>query len=120
MPLRSGPRPAAMTHLSTIALALLALADPPTGADIVSALENATIDAIARAQPSVVAIARVRGEDPDKTTAIRGEPADRPGRLGTDQKPQKFDFAAPGDFSSGVVIGSGGEILTTYHSLRGA
>src|SRR5437868_2970651 len=59
---RPGPRLDAMTYLSTLTLALLSLADPPTATDIVSALEDATIEAIARAQPSVVAIARIRGE----------------------------------------------------------
>ncbi|MDB5349927.1 MAG: trypsin-like serine protease with C-terminal domain [Planctomycetota bacterium] len=122
-----------MTILSTVALALLSLADPPTAADLVSALETATVEAIARAQPSVVAIARIRGDEPEKTTAIRGELPVRPGpnpidngnlngfaNPGIAARPLRFEGAAPGDFSSGVVIGAGGEILTTYHTLRGA
>jgi serine protease Do len=110
-----------MMHLSLLVLAMFAPpGDPPTAADIVSALETATIDAIAKAQPSVVAIARVRGDDPDKITAIRGEPAAAVAPIGPDNKLQRFQYAAPGDFSSGVVIGADGEILTTYHTLRGA
>ncbi len=111
-----------MLHPSLLVLAMIApLGDPPTAADIVAALESATIDAIARAQPSVVAIARVRGDDPEKTTAIRGEPRAAAPLAGPDNKPlQHLPYAAPGDFSSGVVIGADGEILTTYHTLRGS
>lgn len=115
-----------MTHLTPLALAMLALADPPAPLDVVAALEAATTQAIAKAQPSVVAITRVRGDDPEKTTAIRGQNGMRPGpnpRLGPDGNPlpgSPGDFAPPGDFSAGVVIGEGGEILTTYHTLRGA
>lgn len=111
-----------MTYLSTLTLALVSLADPPSSTDIVSALENATIEAIARAQPSVVAIARIRSEDTDKTTAIRGVTPAPPMNLpaGADGKPVRFDHAAPGDFSSGVVVGPQGQILTTYHTLKGA
>ena len=103
-----------------LVLATFALGDPPTASEIVSALESVTIDAIAKAQPSVVAIARVRGDEPDKTTAIRGiAPASV--LTGLDGRPKRpFNYAPPGDFSSGVVIGADGEILTTYHTLLGS
>ena len=110
-----------MMHVSLLLLAMIAPpGDPPSAADIVAALESVTIDAIAKAQPSVVAIARVRGDDPDKTLAIRGESPVAMAPLGPDNKPQRFQYAAPGDFSSGVVIGPSGQILTTYHTLRGS
>lgn len=110
-----------MIHLSLLLLATLAPpGDPVSAADIVAALETATIDAIARAQPSVVAIARLRGDDPDKTLAVRGESPVAMAPLGPDNKPQRFQYAAPSDFSSGVAIGTDGEILTTYHTLRGS
>lgn len=110
-----------MIHLSLLVLAILSPpGDPVSAADIVAALESATIDAIAKAQPSVVAIARVRGDDPEKTLAVRGESPVAMAPLGPDSKPQRFQYAAPSDFSSGVAIGTNGEILTTYHTLRGA
>ena len=110
-----------MIHLSLLVLAMFASpGDPVSAADIVAALESATIDAIAKAQPSVVAIARVRGDDPEKTLAVRGESPAAIAPLGPDNKPQRFQYAAPSDFSSGVAIGTNGEILTTYHTLRGA
>jgi S1-C subfamily serine protease len=119
-----------MTLATILALALVSQADPPPSqsqakaspADVVAALEEATIEAIARAQPSVVAIARIRGEEPDKTTAIRGQAPDRmpmPPQI-KNARLQRFDRAAPGDFSSGVVIGPGNEILTTFHTLKGS
>ena len=109
-----------------LSLALFSLGDPLTPLDIVASLETVTTQAIAKAQPSVVAITRMRGEDPEKTTAIRGLNGARQGqnpRVGLDGNPLSGtpgDFAPPGDFSAGVVIGERGEILTTYHTLRGA
>ncbi len=109
-----------MTPCLVLALATFVAGDPPTAADIVSALESVTIDSIAKAQPSVVAIARVRNDDPNKTTAIRGS-APVPLAVDVNGKPIRFfNYAPPGDFSSGVVIGSSGEILTTYHTLLGS
>jgi len=112
-----------MLLASLLALASFGPGDPPTPDDIVSALETATIRAIERARPSVVAIARVRGDEPDKTTAILGEPPAVNVPLGPEndpEKPLRFNYAAPGDFSSGVVIGPGKAIVTTYHTLRGS
>ncbi len=116
-----------MPVLTTLALSLLSLADPPSPIDVASAMETATIEAIAKARPSVVAITRVRGDDPEKTSAIRGQNGDRPARNpkvapnGELRAGSPGDFrTAPGDFSAGVVIGDGGEILTTFHTLKGA
>lgn len=109
-----------MLLASLLMIATITPGDPPTPDDIVSAMETATIRAIDRARPSVVAIARVRGEEPEKTTAIKGYPPVVEAPVGPDNRPQKFDYAAPGDFSSGVVIGPDNAILTTYHTLRGS
>ncbi len=60
---------------------ILAWADPPSQepkgsasspADVVAALETAISDAIAKAEPSVVAIHRFKGENSQETTAVRG------------------------------------------------
>lgn len=109
-----------MSVATLIALAALAQGDTPAPVDVVTALENATIRAIDRARPSVVAIARIRGDEPETITAIKGEPPPVNIPTGPDNKPVRFDYAAPGDFSSGVVIGPDNAILTTYHTLRGA
>src|SRR4051794_37339528 len=60
----------------------------PSPPDPIAALEAAMADPIARAEPSVVAIARVKADDEgEETTAVRGKapprrPADDPRRLG--------------------------------------
>jgi S1-C subfamily serine protease len=81
-------------------------------------------DAIAKAEPSVVAIHRNKGENPQETLAVRGKP-----------RPQGFDPRLPRsrltrdgeladqisfDFGSGVVVGAEGQILTAYHVVKGA
>lgn len=102
----------------------------PQSADIVSALESAMADAIAAAEPSVVAILRYRNpRDPDETKAIRGQLPPLPPRPRTSPELRRFmpdDFPDPSaddqpiDFGSGVVIGAKGEILTAFHVVRGA
>ena len=85
---------------------------PPAAIDVATALETALADAIAKAEPSVVAIARERAEN-DVTTAIRGKnPAPPSDPFG----PDTLTF----DYGSGVVIGDKGEILTAFHVVKGA
>lgn len=129
-----------MLNLGPMACLVLMLADPttPSGAasgsplDVVTALESVLGDAIAKAEPSVVAIARVKEQD-EVTTAVkgrtdpskRGNPADDTGierdRQG-DLLPNDV-FGADQvalDYGSGVVIGDRDEILTAFHVVRGA
>lgn len=125
-----------MPHLVPVVFALMALAaDPPTPApaqapspaDIISALETALADAIAKAEPSVVAIARYKDGKGDVTTAVRGM---TPPRHEPDQqfpmgiRRGGLDEAIPdfyaSDFASGVVVGDRNEILTTAHAVKGA
>jgi serine protease Do len=130
-----------MPHLALVIIALLALATPrssdgsppqqekpPSPIDVVSALETALGDAIARAEPSVVAIAREKDGKSDLTTAIRGRmapltlPPEQPfviGNAGIFDDLEGPDYIAS-DFGSGVVIGEKGEILTTFHVVKGA
>lgn len=108
-----------MAILIPLATLLLAVADPPPPAtapvsppDVVTALENALAEAIARAEPSVVAIAREKGDN-EVTTAIRG----KGGAVPTDPfGPDQLSF----DYGSGVVVGPQGQILTAFHVVRGA
>lgn len=128
--------------MTPIALLVLALAVPSDPSDPVAALETAVADAIAKAQPSVVAVTRIPSEG-GKTLAIRGRrpavpaalsnrpiPVDaggnplpdpaRPGFPAPDPAGAPEYYALPGDFGSGVVIGPDGQILTAYHVVKGA
>ena len=123
-----------MPHLALVVLTLLALTDapptqqPPSPSDIVAALETALADAIAKAEPSVVAIAREKDGKSEETTAVRGRmaapppPQDQPFAFGNFRNFEDFD--APdyiaSDYGAGVVIGTRGEILTTFHVVKGA
>jgi serine protease Do len=100
----------------------------PSPAEIVMALETVISDAIARAEPSVVAIHRYKTENSQETLAVRGRTPrqaarelDRRFRLDGRfvRLPEPRDFISV-DFGSGVVVGAHGEILTAYHVVRGA
>jgi S1-C subfamily serine protease len=104
--------------------------DPPgpSAAEIIASIERVMSDAIAKAEPSVVAIARVKGDNPQETQAVRGRR--RPLDVHEPGRPLLFPRARPPsieqfnlisfDFGSGVVIGNRGEILTLFHVVRGA
>lgn len=104
-----------MSNLVSVATLLLLWGAPPAPSaptDLVSALENAVADAIERAEPSVVAVAREKSEN-DATTAIRGRnPLGPAGPL----SPDTLMF----DYGSGVVVGESGQILTAFHVVKGA
>jgi serine protease Do len=96
----------------------------PAAADIVASIESVMADAIARAEPSVVAIHRDKNPGSQETLAVRGR---KPSPLF--QEGNRFDIPVPRqvqedfmsfDFGSGVVIGDQGEILTAFHVVRGA
>ncbi len=134
-----------MPHLVAVVLALLTQANPaatqepqarsspaqqaPSPLDVVSALEAALADAIAKAEPSVVAIAREKDSNGEQTTAIRGRmnpptpPQEQPivgfNAGGFAFEIDERDYIAS-DYGSGVVVGDKGEILTTFHVVRGA
>jgi serine protease Do len=101
----------------------------PSAMELVSVLETVMADAIAQAEPSVVAIARVKGED-EETTAVRGRHPTRPPEPEADlgpflqprvepDDPIKNDFLSY-DYGSGVVIGEKNQILTAFHVVKGA
>jgi S1-C subfamily serine protease len=100
--------------------------DPPepSAAALVAAVENAIADAIAKAEPSVVAIHRNKSENSQETLAVRGRRRSRnlptffPSRI--PQQDLDLSNMISFDFGSGVVIGDHGEILTLYHVVRGA
>jgi len=88
---------------------------PPPG-DLVAAIEARLVEAIAAAEKSVVAIARVKKEKPGERL-----PAEfRPNPFGRGPlwvpKPTDPDFT-PQEFASGVVVDARGLVLTVYHVL---
>ncbi len=97
-------------------------APTPSAAAVVASLESAFAHAIARAEPSVVAIHRDKAPNVVETRAVRGwkPPLDEPPRPRSRfPDPTSGDFISF-DFGSGVVIGEHGEILTPFHVVQGA
>jgi serine protease Do len=87
----------------------------PAGLAAVAALEDAVVDAIAQAEKSVVAIARVRKDDPRppmRSELLPPAPLELP--LVTDPTDPAF---IPHEFATGVVIDAKGLIVTAYHAL---
>jgi serine protease Do len=94
-------------------MALQIAAQEPSGLQAAVAIESSLVEAIAKAERSVVAIARTRKPSQDASPA-----ADLLEGLGEGSElltdPTRPDFV-PHDFGSGVVIDARGLILTTYH-----
>jgi len=96
-----------------------ASAQGPAGLDAAQALENTLTAAIARADKSIVAIARVRKERPGETFGLelRPDPFGRRIAPAASPGPTDPDFV-PNDYATGVIIDRQGLILTAYHVLR--
>lgn len=90
----------------------VAWAQELSGLQAAVALEASLVDAIAKAERSVVAIARTRKPTDASPAADLLEGLGESGELLGD--PTRPDFV-PHDFGSGVVVDSRGLILTTYH-----
>ncbi len=89
-----------------------------TAEGLARAVERTLVDAVARTEKSVVAIARVDKETPDEVLNLefRLDPfGRRGGRLGS-PSPTDPDFI-PNEYAAGVVVDRAGLILTTYHVL---
>ncbi len=81
-------------------------------------MEKVLVDAIARCEKSVVAIARVRKEQPGETFQMEFRPdpfGRRPTPLAPPQ-PTDPDFI-PNEYGTGVVVDRAGLILTAYDLL---
>lgn len=99
-------------------LAERAAGQEPSGPQVAVAMEKVLTDAIARAEKSVVAIARVRKEQPGETVRLEFRP-DAFGRRAVPAigpQPGEAHFV-PNEYGTGVVIDSRGLILTAYHVL---
>ena len=94
-----------------IGLAAMPLgAQEPTALEAAATLEQAFVDAIARAERSVVAIARYRQDPLAPDGSGEGPFPFAPGRSAR-------EASAPNEFAAGVVIDRRGYILTNYHVL---
>ena len=108
----------------TTALALLGLAvgnaytQEISGLEAVAAIEKVLVDVIARNEKSVVAIARVRKEQPGETFSLEFRPDPFGRRTVTSAAPQPTDpDFIPNQYGTGVVVDRRGLILTAYHVL---
>jgi len=88
----------------------------PSGLEAAVALERAMIDSIARAERSVVAIARVRRGSTDLNLQFDAR-EDLFGLGGRTSSPTDPDFI-PNEYATGVVVDAKGLILTAHHILR--
>ena len=89
-----------------------------SGLDAAVTMEKVLVTAIARAEKSVVAIARVRKEQPGEVIRLEPRPdpfGRRPASIGGPE-PTDPDFI-PNEFATGVVVDRRGLILTVYHAL---
>ena len=103
---------------STLTLVALLGCCPTFAADPPPALEKAVVDVIARAEKSVVAIARVRRDPAGETAAleVRPDPFGRRPSGPSLPNPTDPDFV-PNEYGAGVIVDSGGLILTTNRFL---
>jgi len=88
------------------------------GSELARAVERDLVEAIAGAEKSVVAIARVSKDTPDEVLNLEfhPDPFGRRGGVAGDRSPTDPDFI-PNEYATGVVVGREGLILTTYHAL---
>jgi S1-C subfamily serine protease len=95
-----------------------AAAGSALAAEPVPALEKALVAAIAKAQRCVVAIARVRRDQPGETLGIeaRPDPFGRRAALPAAPGPTDPDFV-PNEYGTGVIVDREGLILTAFHVL---
>jgi S1-C subfamily serine protease len=112
------PPAAILMILCAGAYASLRAQEPPAGIDAAAAVEKMLVEVIARNEPSVVAIARVRHERANEAFP----PEIRPDAFGRQPLPilpaQPTDpNFIPNEFGTGVVIDRHGLILTAYQVL---
>ena len=94
------------------------LAQDVSSLDAASALEKTLVEAIARTEKSVVAIARVKKEPAGESLILesRPDPFGRRSLLPSPPQPTDPDFL-PDEYGTGVVVDRQGLILTAYHVL---
>lgn len=112
------PRLTAVAYCVVVTIVLAArpgMAQPPAALDIVDAVEQVVADAIDRAEPSVVSIARVR---PTEVATTPRAPFDPFGAQLLRETPGPKDPSfVPNEYGTGVIVDAQGLILTAYHIL---
>jgi len=90
----------------------------PSAMEVAGAMERVVVDAIARAERSVVAIARVRRTPAGEALNLEFRPDPFGGRTipFAAPRPTDPDFI-PNEYGTGVVVDRRGLILTAYHVL---
>jgi serine protease Do len=91
----------------------------PSGLQVMAALEDVLVDVIARAEKSVVSIARVKKAEPSELLGRQFPPnlfRDPTEPSGQEDNPTNPDFI-PNEFGTGVVVDPAGLILTNFHVL---
>ena len=90
----------------------------PSALEVAGAMEQVVVDAIARAERSVVAIARVRRTPAGEALNLEFRPDPFGGRTipFAAPRPTDPDFI-PNEYGTGVVVDRRGLILTAYHVL---
>lgn len=95
-----------------------AIAQRTSGGDFARFVERNLVETIAGAEQSVVAIARVSQDTPDELLDLEfhPDPFGRRPDVSANLSPTDPEFVA-NEYATGVVVGSDGLILTTYHVL---
>jgi serine protease Do len=115
-------RPARASGLAAVLAGSLLVtglsAEEPGGLAAVAAIEQALSAAIAQAEQSVVAIARVRQTDRDSALRLapQFDPFGQAVRFPNQPRPGEAGFI-PHEYATGVVIDRDGLVLTNYHVL---
>jgi len=92
----------------------------PTAISAAAALETTLVDAIAAAEKSVVAIARVRHaerDEPGTALEMRQDPFGRLRPMGSQPPGPGDPEFVPNDFATGVIVDAKGLIVTHFHVL---
>ena len=101
-----------------LSLAAPLRADAPPAAAVAEAMEKVLVEAIARSEKSVVAVARVRKEQEGDKFRLESLPDPFGRRLPLAPAPQPTDpNFIPTEYGAGVVVDRGGLILTAYRLL---
>lgn len=85
-----------------------------SGLQAAAAIESALVSAIASAEKSVVAIARIKPADRDALTMLERADAFNRIQFASPAQPGDPDFV-PNEYGTGVVVDPNGLILTPYH-----
>ena len=115
-----GPAPCVGRLVAVAVLAFapgVARAAEPSVPRVAAAMEDALTSAIARAEQSVVAIARVEKPPTNEAFHLENRPDPFGGRtIPFSARPTDPDFI-PTEYATGVVVGRQGLILTAFHAL---